>query len=604
MKQETVFVPLKNLRLSSKNVRSSQTEIEPLAQSLLTQGVLQNLIVVKAGKGAYEVVAGGRRLSALQQLLKRRKIGADYRVPCITVEDVEASAVSLTENTMREAMHPADEFEAFQRLADEGRSAEDIAALYGVTPMVVTRRLKLANVAPSLRERFRRGELTLEILMAFALSDDHAEQERIWDQLPAYQRTPEAVRAALTQQEVPANDRLAKFVGLKAYQKAGGAIRRDLFDDEGRAGYLTDRALLEQLATDKLARRAERAQAEEGAAWSEVRMQFDASDRSQFQRVPLTRGKPSAAQARRIAAVEKELASLRAIEDASDEQVERESTLEVELGEIEQMLERPHPEAAKLAGVIATVDWQGKAEVIRGLVRAADAKTLKKTLREASTEVEKRTEEQGRSDLSAALTETLTTHFTAALQARVAAAPGIALRIVTATLVEQVLSLRAGEAVARISAHTAPLSATVADIAESRAGKELQTRRDAWASRLAEVTLVWPWVLTLSETEVMELLAFCVAVSLDAISARGQVPGASELARAVGLDMRDYWQAGRAGFLARVPKAVIVEAVRAAKPDSDLLALEQAKKEDAIRLAEPILAEAHWLPELLRVQSA
>jgi ParB family chromosome partitioning protein len=75
-------------------------------------------------------------------------------------------------------MHPADQFEAFAALVAEGRPIEDIAADFGVTPLVVQRRLKLANVSPRLLADYRAGEgVSLEQLMALAVTDDHAAQE-------------------------------------------------------------------------------------------------------------------------------------------------------------------------------------------------------------------------------------------------------------------------------------------------------------------------------------------------------------------------------------------------------------------------------------------
>ena len=64
-------------------------------------------------------------------------------MPCLLVQDACASTVSLTENVQREAMHPADQFEAFVALVAEGRPIEDIAADFAVTPLVVQRRLKM-----------------------------------------------------------------------------------------------------------------------------------------------------------------------------------------------------------------------------------------------------------------------------------------------------------------------------------------------------------------------------------------------------------------------------------------------------------------------------
>jgi ParB family transcriptional regulator, chromosome partitioning protein len=68
-------------------------------------------------------------------------------------------------------MHPADQFEAFKKLADEGRGEEEIAARFGVTPQIVRQRLKLAVVSPKLIAAYRKENMTLDCLMAFTVSD-------------------------------------------------------------------------------------------------------------------------------------------------------------------------------------------------------------------------------------------------------------------------------------------------------------------------------------------------------------------------------------------------------------------------------------------------
>jgi ParB/RepB/Spo0J family partition protein len=164
-----ILVPLLQLlpRRSKRNVRTTPRQSIPeLAASIARIGLLQNLIVILSADGeAYEVVAGDRRLTALKLLAKKKRIPADYEVPCLLVADGSARTVSLAENLMREQMHPADQFEAFAALVKEGRPIEDIAADFGVSPLVVQRRLKLANVSPRLMADYRTGTVTLEQLI-------------------------------------------------------------------------------------------------------------------------------------------------------------------------------------------------------------------------------------------------------------------------------------------------------------------------------------------------------------------------------------------------------------------------------------------------------
>lgn len=123
--------------------------MQELAASIAAPGLLQSLVVRKAKKGKFAVVAGGRRLSALRLLADAGKIEADYAVPCHLLDGAaDAAEISLAENSVREPMHPADEFEAFRSLVDGGMSEADVAARFGVTEAVVSRRLRLARVSP------------------------------------------------------------------------------------------------------------------------------------------------------------------------------------------------------------------------------------------------------------------------------------------------------------------------------------------------------------------------------------------------------------------------------------------------------------------------
>ena len=119
-----------------------------MAASILAHGLMQNLVVTEAqkGRGRYYVVAGARRLAAMNALQNSGKLPKDYTVSCQVVEDDKAVALSLAENTVREAMHPLDEFEAFAALAEDHTTAE-IDARFGKTEQYVLQRLNLGRVA-------------------------------------------------------------------------------------------------------------------------------------------------------------------------------------------------------------------------------------------------------------------------------------------------------------------------------------------------------------------------------------------------------------------------------------------------------------------------
>lgn len=226
-----VFIPLGKLKKSPRNARKtphSETTIEALAASIAAKGMLQNLVVEPEADtdgqltGSYFVTVGeGRRLALLLRA-KRKEIAKTELVRCIIDTDNDPQEISLDENVTREAMHPADQFEAFRVLAERrGSGAEDIAARFGVTAHVVRQRLRLGSVSPKLMQVYRDGGLTLDQLMAFAITEDHARQERVYES-HLHNREPWIIRRALTTANVAATDRRAVFVGAEAYTRAGG----------------------------------------------------------------------------------------------------------------------------------------------------------------------------------------------------------------------------------------------------------------------------------------------------------------------------------------------------------------------------------------------
>ena len=217
----------------------------------------------------FEVPAGGRRYRALELLVKQKRLAKTAPVPCIVSEaggEISAEEDSLAENVHRVALHPLDQFRAFQTLREQGRSEEDIAAIFFVSVNVVKQRLRLAAVSPTLLDVYADDGMSLEQLMAFSVTADHARQEQVWENVnkSGYDE-PYQIRRLLTERAVRASDKRARFVGLAAYEAAGGSVLRDLFEEDG-GGWLQDVALLERLVTDKLRTEAETIAAE-GWKW-------------------------------------------------------------------------------------------------------------------------------------------------------------------------------------------------------------------------------------------------------------------------------------------------------------------------------------------------
>ena len=174
-------IPLNKLVLWDGNVRKTgaSDNLEELTASIAALGVLQSLVVRKTSRGRFAIIAGRRRYLALSILAEGGTIAADAPVPCRVVPgSADATEISLTENVMRMPMHPADQFDAFRELIDNGSTPADIAARFGITEAGVKQRLKLARVSPVILEAYRNEDLNLDQVQAFAISDDHEAQEK------------------------------------------------------------------------------------------------------------------------------------------------------------------------------------------------------------------------------------------------------------------------------------------------------------------------------------------------------------------------------------------------------------------------------------------
>ena len=626
--QELLLIPLSRLRPSSRNVRKSGgASIPELASSIARVGLLQNLTVVAAPDGEhYEVVAGRRRLAALKLLVKRRKLAKDHAVHCLLVPDDAARTVSLTENVQREAMSPIEELFAWKDLAAEGRPVEDIAADFGVTPLVVQRRLKLANVSPRLLADFDTQAVTLEQLMALAITDDHAAQEAAFYDSPQWQRNPEALRDHLTSEEIDAiRDAVARFVGQDTYEQAGGGIRRDLFADERNGIFLTDGALLESLARDKLASMVEQVQAE-GWAWVDAAPRATSADLYQFQRARSTRREPNKLEAKRIAKLEAQQAKLQdrvddENEDMTDEQAQALHTEMDELGNELETIERgliEYPSAVlTLAGAVVSVDHAGAVVVHRGLLREEQAKALRTQEQQESGTAgnggiggngpDAGAAEPAKLGISEKLAKRLSAYRTAALQAEVARHPHIAL-----VAVVHRLALRVVGDVYRLEGSPVNISASpqdglglhAPDIAESPAAIGMAEVRQAWTDRLPkDPDALFAELLAFPQQELLSLLAVCVASTVGAVTTRESDTPAVLLAQAVELDMHEWWTPTAAGYFAHVSKAKALEAVQVFAPEQ-VNRLAKLKKAEIASEAERLAAGTGWLPVMFQKAAA
>ena len=376
-------IPLSQLELSPANVRKTsagKTAFAELKASIAAHGLLENLIVRAIdGSDRYAVIAGGRRLTALIDLAREGMLSTDYPVPCRVVDDTAPeSELSLTENVVRAAMHPADQVEAFAGLANGGATVADIAVRFGVAERLVEQRLRLGNAAPVLLDAYREGDIDLEVLTAFAVTADRERQIAVWEQVKGQGYRPGAwqIKRMLTEDRVAARTAIVRFVGVEAYEAAGGATTRDLFADEDDNGvWLDDPELLNKLATAKLESAANDLRPE--WKWAEARLEMDWNAIAQFGRIvstPATPTEEERAELERLEAREDEMTNLDD-EEWTEALVEEADAIETRNDELKASLEARAEflDADRaISGCIATIREDGELRLIKGLVRPED----------------------------------------------------------------------------------------------------------------------------------------------------------------------------------------------------------------------------------------
>ena len=376
-------IPLDRLFIASENVRKTPPDAAAEAElkaSIAGHGLLENLVVRSEGpSGGYAVVAGGRRLAALKALATDGVLDAAHQVPCLVVEgDAASSELSLAENVMRIAMHPADQVTAFTKLAESGVTVAAIAARFGISTRLVEQRLRLGNAAPELLDAYRADQIDLETLKAFAVTTDHARQMAVWEQLAnrGYRPTPWEVKRLLTEERIPANSTVARFVGIDAYEAAGGPVLRDLFAAEDESGiWLEDPVLLQKLAMDKLGETVKELATH--WRWATAVPEVDWTSMARYGRIQPERAAPTdeeTAELERLHIREDELCNLDD-DEWTEALAEEASAIETRVGEISAAIEARETyrtEDYAIAGAIATIAWNGELQVIGGLVHPED----------------------------------------------------------------------------------------------------------------------------------------------------------------------------------------------------------------------------------------
>ncbi|WP_031556088.1 ParB/RepB/Spo0J family partition protein [Parvularcula oceani] len=578
--------PLRSLVIAEENARAEAEPdqgIDQLAALIEYEGLQQPLCGYRKGKTQVAVYDGRRRLLALKQLAKEDRLPKGCRdgIPVRLGTKDQARQASLSAGLTHRGFHPAEEYRQFARLLEDGKTVPEIAKTYSVSEREVEKRLKLARLAPPVFEAFARDAITQEQAQAFALTDDHDRQLAVLEP-HGFEISAFAIRRALTEGEVPATDKRARFVGTDAYEAAGGKVRRDLFGEAGDS--FADEALLTRLAEQKLEAMAEEVRAE-GWSWVLAMAEFDhALHQTCFRVHPERREPEGEAKAERERLTDRLTALMGEDEgdpdDLTEAQWEEVETIEARIDAID-AAHKAFTDANKArGGAVVYLKHNGEAEVMRGLVRREERPEAKPEKPSVPHSAHRRCTEIA----------------TQALARELAANPAEADILLTAALAQSLYGAGTPAGIALTLAGLTP-----SEKAELPVNHDLAARQEHFAERVGvDFAETVASVAALGEEERRDLRALALAAVLDVSENRSDAPDhraretAGLIAERIGADLRRHWTPDEAYF-AKLSRPALAEVLR--EMGSRESGLESVKKADLVPMAVRRAKASGWLPE-------
>lgn len=252
------MIPLTKLCPSTDNPRKrfDDEAVAGLAQSIKTDGLLQNLVAAKplGRKREYPIISGERRFRAMCLLVEQGHLPKDVSVPVEVREglsDEEIMRIAAIENIQREDLTPLEEAEAIATLVGNGDGLDDISAQTGLSISTIKRRLALLDLSETIRGALASAQITLAQAEALTVGA-HDEQDKLLDRVTdGWYSSPDDIRQWLIGQSPTVS------MAIFPQEKYSGTFTTDLFGDD-ETTYFDDaaqffelqKAAAEQLVTE------------------------------------------------------------------------------------------------------------------------------------------------------------------------------------------------------------------------------------------------------------------------------------------------------------------------------------------------------------------
>ena len=630
-------IPFTKLVLTQSNVRRIKdgVTVNELADSIAQHGLIQSLNVrpqIVDGKdtGLFEVPAGGRRYSALKLLVtKRKQLPEDAPVPCIVNADGVAENISLEENIRREQLHPLDEMRAILGLKEQNHTDEQIAEMRRLPLRGVKQLLRMATASPALLKAYEKDEITKEILMVFCATEDHKRQEQVFKANRGGHFHADYIKRQLLEDTIDTDDARLRFVGIKAFQEAGGIVHVDLFSEDGE-GHVKDVTLLNKLVEDKFAPVIEQLK-NDGWKWVETsHTHFPFSLTHALEQLDaLDDDLPKSVQAkqRKFETELEKLTDGTHEADLTAKDRARIEELEVELNAIANLPPKFDKADMARAGVLVNLTDDGRLSIDYGHIKPEDMLDEEDAAANGQQHANGADDDDGEEDgnditadghnaeeteptgkpIPDRLTQDLTSFRTVALRdalAKDSNLPYIAV-LHSMCLGHFYVGYRSNSCMQITVQNGYPNKAPGLD--DFGPTKAVETRNAHWKGILPKQDKdLWDTLLAMDQTDREMLFAHCASLTINAVQEphvrrTEAMRHADQLAEQLRLDMHKAgWRPTAESYLSRVNKGHITEAVREAKGDATAQLIEHLKKDLMVKEGARLLEGTDWLPNVLR----
>ena len=206
----------------------NRDELQELADSIATHGVLQPLVVQADGDG-YRIIAGERRFRAA-------RLAGLSSVPAVvrTTKGIEHLELALVENLQRADLNPVDEARGYRRLMElGGHTQEQVAQRVGKSRVTVTNALRLLKLPDDILPAVERGDITAGHARALLAVADDAARSELFDRIMAERLSVRATEQAVHEPSTPAPDEGGDRSAPRAIDPELAALQQRLIEALG-----------------------------------------------------------------------------------------------------------------------------------------------------------------------------------------------------------------------------------------------------------------------------------------------------------------------------------------------------------------------------------